>query len=85
MASGFGGGIYAYGSTSSNRVTANISGNTEIIGNASGGNGGGIGTKDYATVNVSGGTIKRKIRVQMVAVYWYTVNGATSLFLIVLL
>lgn len=58
VASGFGGGIYAYGSTSSNRVTANISGNTEIIGNASGGNGGGIGTKDYATVNVSGGTIK---------------------------
>lgn len=58
VASGFGGGIYAYGSNSSNRVTANISGNTEIIGNASGGNGGGIGTKDYATVNVSGGTIK---------------------------
>lgn len=61
VASGFGGGVYAYGSNSSNRVTVNMSGNTEIDSNTSGGNGGGIGTKDYATVNVTGGTIKGNI------------------------
>ena len=74
-----GAGVYAYGNNEYNRVIVTISGNTEIMNNIATGNGGGIGTKDYVTINLSDGMVRDNEALNGGGVYMDNTNTNVNL------